>query len=497
MKPDTCVFLFFRVLLFFHVAIFPMSLYNHGVYPLSSGLGGINMQFFGEVKDIVKDVCIDNEDGLAKSRRSILSATFLLTIASVVTGGSCFTVLMLAMGADDVYIGTVTTVTTFCSIVQIAAPLFWEKLRKRKKHILLQTVLYNILMYGATTLIPLFSWDVRTKLIVFMVLTAVTALLNNFTSPALEAWTMQSIPFSKRMNYTSLSSVLSSVLNVIALFLAGVAMDAAKTKPAGGGISPTLRVVLYIRAAVFLIEMLRAVSLANVTEFSYEKRAADEKTGLRMLLLPLKNSRFLRAILIPCVWTFLAGIIGSFFNLYLVDRVRMSYTLISAASLISAPLVMLLTPVWTLIMKKHSWVKTLAVGLLGYAAAYACNVFISSETLFFYFAAIILGNVFIPPITIANGNMIYLYMPGSERTVFFSFFTLASGISSFLGQMLGTVFVRLTGNLSFTLFGIPICNLQLVSAIAAVGVIGLTFYTYHYAEEVKKDGTANMWTDRK
>lgn len=448
--------------------------------------------FLTDFFDTVKDACFENNDGCARARRTILGTGWLTTLAAALTGGTFFSVLMLAIGADDVFIGYISMITTLCGLIQILSPLLWERVLRRKPFITAYNFISNFLTYGVITLIPFLKIANDGKLGIYLAVSIVNSLLGGIVSPASSAYTMQSIPLSKRVNFTSVSSLVNTIINIISSFLAGIFVDSWEAKELSfAEMPPALSAIIVMRIAALAFSMIIALLTALfVKEYPYyDGEDIPQKTDFSLLIKPIKNKPFLQTIMIPCLWTFIGQIIGNFFTLHLVENVKMSYTLISSAGLISTPMILILTPIWTVILKKRPWVKTLAFALAGYSLAYICNVFISADTQYFYFIAIVVGHLFNPCISMVTGNLIYLKLPKDDRTAFFSFYSIASTACIFLGQTVGTLFVQWTPNLKFEWFGVPVCNLQLTSFIAAVLGLLLAAYTYKFS------GTIDMTSD--
>ena len=449
---------------------------------------------WSELHGVVTDVCVENSDGFARSRRTSIINNYLSAFATSITTGTFFTVLMLAIGADDVYFGYVTMISTVCSMIQVFSPLFWERLTIRKPLIITFSVISSFLTYGAVTCIPFLPCTSKTKLLLYLLITLITSCLNSFSSPASNAWSVQYIPLKKRVNYTSVSSLGTTVINIVSTFLAGVLLDLWEGKEIGlGTIPPALSLILIFRLTAFLVAACVNInSILFIKENPSEKtESASAKDNLRLLLRPLRNKPFLLSILIPCMWAMCGSIIGNFFNLQLVENVKMSYTLISSASFFSTPLVLILTPLWTVILRKQPLLRTLSFAFAGYCCAYFCNVFISAETQIFYFIAIVIGNLFQPCINLVSGNLLYFYLPEKERTTYFSFYALVLSLFTLLGQTIGTVFVKHTGDLHWRIFGVSVCNLQLTSAIAAVLGLSVGVYTlwFHRYSKQRVPGT--------
>ena len=456
------------------------------------------LTFLSDIRDIIHDACVDDSDGFARSRRISLLNGYLSTFASSITTGTFFTVLMLAIGADDAYFGYVTMITTLSAVIQLFSPILWEHIPIRKPLLVTCSVVSNLLTYGVVTCIPFLPCESQTKLLLYLLVSLITSVINGFTSPASGAWSIQFIPAEKRVNFSSVTSLGQTVINIVSTFLAGVLLDLFEEKEIGiGTISPALSAILIFRLAAAAVSVW---TIVNVVRFLKETpsettASASLKDNLLLLVQPLRNGPFLLSILIPCLWTMCSSIIGNFFNLQLVENVKMSYTLISSASFFNTPLILLVTPLWTVILKKRPWVRCLSLAYVGYCCAWLCNVFISAETQIFYFICIIVGNLFQPCINLVSGNLMYFFLPPKDRTAYLSFYALVSNLFAFLGTTIGTVFVKYTGDLQWTLFGVSVCNLQLTSGIAAVLGLGVAGYTLWFSRYSK--GKINHHTEER
>ena len=422
----------------------------------------------GGYRKTVEDLCCDNTDGCANARRALLGSGCLSTFATSVTGGAFFTAILIAMGADNTYIGYVSMATTFCMVMQFFAPLFWERRQARKALILWMEAISHFMTYLGLPLVAILPIETGWKLGLFMGMTLLSGFVQHLSLPASNAWIMQSIPFVKRVSYESFNSTVPVVINVVSSFFAGLLVDGIEGSPSAvGGVSSAMLAILVLRGLAFVAACASTLWKAlRVREFPYRMTGGD-RVRLSMLLVPMKNRPFLCLSLIPCLWAMIGGIIGNYFMLYLVETVRMPYSLISSAGFISTPIILLVTPIWTQVLRRRDWLRTMAVAILGYCVAYCCNVLISAQTQYFYFLAIIIGHLFSPGITMVGNNLIFVHMPKENRTAYFAFYSLMITAFSFLGQAFGTWFVTMAGSVRFDLLGIAIGNLQMTSALAA------------------------------
>lgn len=441
---------------------------------------------FNTPLEFISDAFVENSDSCASGRRSMLFSGFCLNFCNSLIAGAFFTALMLAMGASDVYIGYVTVATTFCGFSQFFAPLIWEKIRKRKPILILTRIVYHLLNIVVVGLIPLFHIPDSAKLIAFIVTVIILNLANYIATPGITAWHMQSLPFVKRLNYSTVSNLVVTIINIVTTFLASMFFDSVIADGFSiGGLTPTLTAIIVLRVIGLIFAALEIIFYAKIKEYPYETDKENNR-GLKLLLLPLKNKAFMMTILIPILWTFAGAIIGGFFNIYLLENVQMSYTLISMGGIVSTPIVFLMTPVWAAALKRKPWLKMLSIALLGYSAAWMTNAFITPSTLFCYILCIVLGNIFQPCINIVNGNIIYLNMPDTNRTAYISLNAILIQAASLLGSYVGTVFVKYTGDVSLHLFGFDMCNLQLVNVIAAALGVCIAAYTFAYSLKLSK-----------
>ena len=384
---------------------------------------------FMDLYDVVHDACIENSDGKAKARTTMLLTGYMSNIISSITAGIFFTAFMLALGASEVYIGYISIATSACTLIQFLSPLLWERVKRRKPAIVAWNFISNILTYLGITLIPFLKTQNDTKLILYVVITIFTSLVGALFSSASSAWTLPSLPFEKRVNHSALANLGAAIINVAAAFLASIYLDSMESREAlVDGVSNTLIAVVLLRLISFVIVMISSVLTAlHIKEYPYENPTGQKDSkGLRMLLSPLRDKAFMMVIMIPAFQTLCASIIGNFFNIHLVSNVNLSYTAISAVTFITTPATLLFTVIWTVLLRKKSWLKCLAFAYAGYAVAWMCNMFISSTTTYFYFIAIIVGNLFSPCMSLVGGNLLYMRLPEANRTAYLGFYAIFS-----------------------------------------------------------------------
>ena len=181
-------------------------------------------------------------------------------------------------------------------------------------------------------------------------------------------------------------------------------------------------------------------------------------------------------ISIQIIWTFACALIGKYFEIYLLDIVDISYTNHSLSGIDSTPIILIMTPVWAQLLRKHKWYNMMAIAVAGYSLAYIGNMLVMSSTQWMYIVVLLLCYLFNPCINIMFSTLLYMNMPEINRTAYLSFYALCTTLASFIGNILGTVFMNATNGMDITLFGTPFTNYQNLNFIQFVFIIGIAVY---------------------
>lgn len=429
--------------------------------------------------DYIRETFLERSDPLSRSRRCILGSSLTDSLITTLTSGVYFTGLLLAMGAGETYIGYTTAVISFSGIFQLLSPLVLEKLPRRKGLLIGARLAYHLLNILGIGILPFLPISTGTKLGLFMAMLILMHGCQYLAAPGISAWQMQSLPMDKRVHYYSVSHLGIAILTKITAFLAGVLLDQFELGAVSlFRISPTITAILVLRGAALLLALAECCFYSRIPEFPYETDEAH-RNGLKLMALPLGDRRFMGTVIFPVIWSFIVGIVGQYFSIYLLENIKMSYSVISLGGFFSMPAAILAAPLWHRVLQKKSWPVLLAIGLLGNAVAYICNAFITADTLLIYFFCILCGTFFDVGLNNVHSNLIYLHMPEASRTAYFSLYSILMLAGKFLGNNAGILFIRLTDSLHFRLLGFDIGNKQAISFLSAALfiVLGVTALT--------------------
>lgn len=407
-------------------------------------------------------------DRSSQDRARLLVLNYTANIIANLIGGSFFTGLLLLMDADDGFIGTMSMIGVAANMVQMFAPLLLERFKKRKPLLLAMrasTMVINILVIG---LIPLAPIGKQAQLTLVGVCVAVVNFVGALAAPGITVWHLQSIPPRVRSGFFSL--VTMTVGSVVAIFnlLGSTVVDAftAHGNEYGG--------LMALRIFAFALYVVDFYLYMRIKEYPYED--SGERFKLRDLFtLPLKNRIYLRTIAIVFLWNVTANIPGSYYTVYLLKNLNVSYTYIMIMNMLNVPVVLLLTRVWSRISSGRSPFKVLSMGMSMYLLHYIGLAFVGQNTLFIYPITLIWAFVMAIGINLPFASIPYVNIPRERQTVFIGFYSTMANFAALIGVAIGKYFIAATEELKISIFGFEMINKQylllLTAALMAIATL--------------------------
>lgn len=406
-------------------------------------------------------------DAMSQDRLRLLMCNYTSNIIANLVGGTFWTGFLLLLNADDAFIGTMSMIGTAANMLQFLAPLLLERFPRRKAMLtVLRGILY-VLNVAFVCVIPLFPVGAQFKLTMLAITILLVNIINALIAPGLTIWHVQSVPNNVRQQFYSL--ITMTVGAVVALVnLAGSAvvdfMTARGMEYAGFAI---VRVVAFILCAV---EM---VLYSRIKEYPYE--SSGRSFSLKELFTePFKHKLYLRTVAVAFLWCFAANIPSSYYTVYLLRDLGVSYSYITVLSMLNVPVVLLLTPAWRKVLGKFGWFKTLYVAMAVYLMHYVILALVTKGTLFLYPVALILAYVFAIGINLSFTGIPYVNMPAKNQTMFIGFYSSAANLAALLGVTLGKYFVLFTEKMHLDMFGFMVGNKQALMLVTAALVAAAT-----------------------
>ncbi|MBE5765904.1 MAG: MFS transporter [Clostridiales bacterium] len=436
---------------------------------------------FRWIKGMVTDGWYYEGDPSSKDRFRLLMNSYSGNIVGNLIGGSFYTGLLLLMQADDGFIGLMSMLGTAINMFQMFAPLILERFEKRKKILLTLSAIsqtLNILLIG---LIPLFPIGHQGQLSVLAVTIVTINLIGIINGPGTSVWHLQSLPPHTRNSYFSLVTLTTGLLTTIVNLTASWVVDSFRAN------GMEYQGILLLRIIAAAIAAVNLFSVSRIKEYPYEN--SGKGFSIKDLFIkPFKEKLYLRTIAVLCLWNFTANIPGSYFSIYLLGNLDMSYTYLTLVSSMNIPIVLLFTPIWSKMIRKRSHFTTFYLTMSVYLLNYILQAFVIQETTWLYVVAMFIVCVMGAGINLLMSSIAYVNIPSENQTVHLAFYSTMGNISALLGVTVGREFILATEGINITLLGIEMVNKQYILLLTAGVMIISTICIFLIQRSLRKHG---------
>lgn len=419
--------------------------------------------------EAIRVTFMEDDDGLASSRRNLFAGALLGGMFSTLISGVFLTSMILFMMRDsdaatqNSFLGSVTMISLATGFAQMISPLIMERFPKRKKLLLILRVIYHLLNIGMLGIIPILPFSTEVKCALFLAVHLIASLIVQVSSAAFSVWHVSDLPDKTRAHYFSLTNMISPMITSLLATGASFFLD----KMEAGGMQYLGLSILRIFALIFAFAEIFAFT--RIVEKDYPP--APRQNIAAMLTLPFKAPRYLLTVMLILIYSFGANFPGSYFTAYLLEDVGLSYALISGITLASIPIYLLVYPIWSQIIRRTSWLKTLAIATVLYLTPYLLNAFTTEAHWFLYPVSAISAYFFAPGITLVFANLPYMGIPETNQTSYIAFYSTVNNLSGFLASTVSRFFVTATTGIGIRFLGLTFQNRQFVNFIPCVSLL--------------------------
>jgi hypothetical protein len=402
----------------------------------------------------------------SRNRRNILFSNYAGGIAGNLIGANFFTGLLLLMKADDAFIGLVTMVVMFGNMLQVFSPLLLERFSERKKILIIGRIAIHFFNIIIISVIPLTGYANSLKLAMILVVTLLINIINAMLAPGYQIWHIRSIPTNLRSRYFSFFQITNGVIIYSIILIASRVVDAFKQT------GNELTGLLVLRGIALFLAVVDVIFLYRVREYPVTNRRVRVRD---VLLSPFKEKKYLITVAMACLWSFSANIPGSYYSVYLLKDLNISYSFINTVNMLSVPVMMLVMPFWRKRVDTTSWFRALYLSIGLYIVHYIGLALVTGKTLYFYPIFLVYAFLISPGINLVFSNLPFVNMPEENQTNLLGFYAAMNNFAGFLGVSLGRQFITMTESVRLTVGGTVLGNKQLILLLTAslmiVGVL--------------------------
>ena len=259
---------------------------------------------------------------LRKSLNLILIAANFAFIFGIITGGPALTGFTRALGANDFIYGIIMAMPVIGAVSQIFISFLLENTGRRKQIFLVSGFIARLL-WIPIALVPVFFPlnQGMTAIWLVIVLMAMSSAAGSALGVAFYSWLGSLVPSEIRGRYFTKRTMVYTITVAMVSISSGRFLD----------LVPGLRgyIILFIVASV--------AGLCDVILFFWVKDPPmpppEARIPLsRLVLEPFGNRNYIRYILFVTTWSFSIYISAPFFNLYMIENLKMSFLIIMLVS---------------------------------------------------------------------------------------------------------------------------------------------------------------------
>ena len=421
-------------------------------------------------KSLLHLFSLREEDG--RGRAAMMFAAVGETLLLQLTGGIFYTGFLVGFKFDIVNIGVLTFVPFSANILGVfLTPLVLRRLERRKAVITLSRVLYNLINILGITLLPIFVTDNGARLCWMVAIVFVSNLINSVSVAGYSAWYTSFLPERVRADYFSVSQFLSSLIPGVMLLVSSAIADSLAGSP------HQLTIIIALRFVALAAGMIDVIVLAIPKEYPYAESRFTRLSGT--LLTPLRNRPYMRTMLIVLIWQFSASAYSSFFQVYLLDSVGVSYLFFNIIVAAYSLFFIFFSGFWKRMISRWSWFKVYGATMLINIPAQFVLAFVSPSN----YIPLMLATRFTQHFmgvgqNICYANFQYIFMPEGDRISYTSFYQLVVNTGNLIGCSFGTAFLALSPDFSMNLFGVNLGGVPLLVMLNSFASVILAPYAF-------------------
>jgi MFS family permease len=376
---------------------------------------------------------------LSYNRASLRVAThegFPAIVIVHLIGGPFLTAYLLYLGASSAQIGLALAIPPLANIVQIFIALYMHRFENRRRSLFIFASIHRI-AWVLTGIIPFFfmqeQW-VFTYIIIYFI-SFISASIGGVIWSSLIA---DIVPAQIRGRYFGIRNTLLWAVASLTLLIGGQILERF---PGSVGFG-----ILYSISAVCVIWNM--VMLWKYPNPSFER--SQELDKFKQLLIPFKDTLFIRAVLFISLFILLQNTAIPLFSYVMLDIMNVSIQWISVITTVHLIVMMISYYFWGNLNARYATRKLIfwTFPILSFSVLLWAGLSILPVLLVLFLIHILLG------IGIGGSNLLLFNFiigdtPKSDRPMYIAVFSALTGLTGFIGPLLGGYMYKMTIGLPY------------------------------------------------
>ncbi|MBN2852034.1 MAG: MFS transporter [Clostridia bacterium] len=353
-----------------------------------------------------------------KDRDWFIKQTIYGTLFGTLTGGVFLTGLFIEMNTSDSIMGYLPNIGSIAGIMVIFAGIIIEKLKSRRKYIVVMNIIAKTLIAGVVWLPRILPADIAPYAMIACVFIGYS--VNAFMGLAINSLFIDVVDEKIRGRYMGVKQIFALIVTAIVPVVLGRFVDISGDK--------YLTFCIFYTVAWFLM-WAETHSFAKITDPEF-KHLDQKKIRLKdMIVIPIRNKEFMKMMGTFVVFYFAWFISMSFASVYQIKYLELPYVFIAGAATFNAVLQMFLYPLWGKFIDKYGAELTRNIAIGMYMIHALLYIFFTRENAYVWLVLLNLNAAIMGPAWMLGVfNTKYSIIPAEGRTIYDGFFTSVIGV---------------------------------------------------------------------
>ena len=438
-------------------------------------------KYISDYTEHMRTAFIADADGGAKSRRNIVVAGTMESIAIGVTTGAFYTALIQTVFAGEsaavrnAYLGWIVSLGYLARAMQVLVPFLSHRIRSWKRFYRWTRGAYFVLQCALIPVIACVQWSASGKAVLLLGTVISSEMLYYLSNPLLCKWYMHNVPQEIYPDWFSGQQLMVSTCTTLAVIGVSLAYD---------------RFVL-AQEALLGIVVLRALAIlpgffeirANANIRMPNDTCREERPRLKATLAHIfRNRAYCRILLLSCIWSYILLFPGQYFVSYMLTELSLSYTFVNISMIIGIPLSLFIMPFWLYRIHRYGWYKPFAWISLVYALIHLMFVFVFRDTAYLYILGMLMAQFIAPGANTIVSSLPFQAVPQDRMTSYLAIFNVLCNLSRFLGAYSGKAFMSLTQGHTLSIASLSFTNGQYICLVCMCFYLLFAILARRYAK---------------
>ncbi|HUU50651.1 MAG TPA: MFS transporter [Nitrospinota bacterium] len=366
-------------------------------------------------------------------RYSIIDGIFA-NLFGTLTGGIFLISFALYIGANELQIGLIASIPLLANSAQLLSSYIIEKTRKRREvSIGFSGIARGIWILIVFSLLLYSQPEKPSYLISFVIIIiAISYVSASISVVSWLSWMSDLVKEDIRGRYFSKRNIMCGIAGLLVTLLGGRFLDYWKINYEGN----LNNGFIFIFLAALFFGLISIVFLKKIPEppFTVQRERISFFKGIS---LPLKDPNFKRYIFFTAFWSFSVHFVSPFFTVYMIQDLKLSYTLISEMAIISILADIVGMRLWGILSDRYGNKPVILFN--GYIASFIpfLWIFITRESIGFLILVHLTAGFFWAGLNLCTSNLLLRLSPKEHKSIYISYFNAIGGLIAAIAPIIG------------------------------------------------------------